>query len=430
MPSHITGATAGRRARSRAARRARWSRRRARRCGAVPTVAAVVSATASATPRGTRTAAERRADRSREREDGDDGRERELPPGSSSERGLSSSVTAAASRSACQRAAGRPASTATTPTAPMTPGALDRGAGAGQRHVEGDEGQNRQPPGDAPDPQEGSGTEGQGREQRHVLAAGRDQVRQTGRPEVLAQVVGQRVVLAEDHAAGERRRARGDGAGQRALGARSDRVDEPGGAAAAPAGRDDLLRAQLRVDAATREPGVVRRQAREAAPDLELGADRRARPRDPWPRAQEHAFVVDEDHCAAHAVRPPARRLEQRRRRAQGMAEERGQRAALDRRDARVPRPRAAQQRAEERGRERAATADRDRNGREHEQGDGPAPAEREPADHGRRGRVPWSRADSGQGGDPPGRRDPGHRDHAWTRSRRAASRFGPIPGT
>jgi hypothetical protein len=42
-------------------------------------------------------------------------------PTSSTARGLSASVTAVASNSACQRAAGRPASTATTPAAPMTP---------------------------------------------------------------------------------------------------------------------------------------------------------------------------------------------------------------------------------------------------------------------------------------------------------------------
>ena len=121
MPSHITGATAGAAARFAGSEASETCSKCSAISGAVAIVAAAVTAAASASGPGTR--ARRSASRHR-------GASASSPataandschPGSPDARGLSASVATAASPSAYQRDAGRPASAATSPAQPITP---------------------------------------------------------------------------------------------------------------------------------------------------------------------------------------------------------------------------------------------------------------------------------------------------------------------
>ena len=121
VPSHMTGATAG------AASTLTGSDTSDRRSkcsaisGAVPSVAAAVTASASASPRGTRRRRRRALSAGTSASIASTAAKLSCQPGSSAARGLAASVTAAASSSAYQRDAGRPASAATRPATPMTP---------------------------------------------------------------------------------------------------------------------------------------------------------------------------------------------------------------------------------------------------------------------------------------------------------------------
>ena len=121
MPSQVTGATAG------AARRFAGSAtsdtvpKTAAPTGAVPSVAAQVTAPASATARGTPRRTSTPLIRAASTVIAVTAAKLSCQPGSSRAAGSSASVTAAASSSACQRAAGRDASVATTAAAPITP---------------------------------------------------------------------------------------------------------------------------------------------------------------------------------------------------------------------------------------------------------------------------------------------------------------------
>ena len=120
IPSHITGAIAAAASRlaGRAASDTCW------KCsaisGAVPTVAAIVMAATSATGSGIRRASTPRSGGA-SASSATTAANESCQPGSPTARGFSASVTAAASPSAYQRCAGRPASAATRPAAPITP---------------------------------------------------------------------------------------------------------------------------------------------------------------------------------------------------------------------------------------------------------------------------------------------------------------------
>ena len=172
--------------------------------GAVPSVAAIVTASASARPRGMPAAPSRVRSAGTSASSASTAAKLSCQPGSAAACGLQASVSAAASSSAYQRDAGRPASAATRPADAHHGRALDRGAGARERHVGGDE-RDRQPqPRAQPEAGRGAEREHERRQQDHVRAAGGDEVRQARRAEVLAHIVGQRAVLPEHHAAGER----------------------------------------------------------------------------------------------------------------------------------------------------------------------------------------------------------------------------------
>ena len=120
IPSHITGAIAA------AARRlaGRAASETCSKCiaisGAVPIVAATVIAATSATGPGTARASTPRSG-GPSASSATTAANDSCQPGSPATRGLSASVTAAASPSAYQRCDGRPASAATRPAAPITP---------------------------------------------------------------------------------------------------------------------------------------------------------------------------------------------------------------------------------------------------------------------------------------------------------------------
>ena len=121
IPSHMIGATAGAAARLAGSDASETCSKWNAISGAVAIVAAAVTAAASASGPGRR--ARRRPSRQR-------GASASRPttaaneschPTSPEARGLSASVTTAASPSAYQRDAGRPASAATSPATPITP---------------------------------------------------------------------------------------------------------------------------------------------------------------------------------------------------------------------------------------------------------------------------------------------------------------------
>ncbi len=119
-PSHITGAIAGAASRFAGNEASDTCWKYSAISGAVPSVAATVTAAASATGRGIRrwkTSRNGGAPTSSAATAAKDS----CHPGSAAVRGLIASVTAAASNSAYQRRAGRPASAATRPATPITP---------------------------------------------------------------------------------------------------------------------------------------------------------------------------------------------------------------------------------------------------------------------------------------------------------------------
>ena len=193
------------------------------------------------------------------------------------------------------------------------PGALDRRPGARERDVDGDQREHREPPRDVPDPEQRRRAERERGEQHDVLPARRHEVREPGGPQVVAQALGQRVVLAEDHAPHERAPPR---AGTPVLSARSARVRT---ASIAPAGppRRRPVAAIPSAESSACTPrrashASCRRSRVEDAADAQLGAHGRRRPAHARARAQQGPLAVQPDDGGSHAERAPPGRLEQR----------------------------------------------------------------------------------------------------------------------
>ena len=197
-------------------------------------------------------------------------------PGSSAARGLRASVTAAASSSAYQREAGRPASAATRPATPMTAARWIDGPppASGTYAATSAIASHRRAV--RPSPATVADREHERREQQDVRAARRHEVGEAGGAEVLADRLGQRAVLTEHHPARERALRRRQAARQRALGAGADAVERAEQPAAAAAGGADRPRAQQRVRVAAALVRVERAERREPAGDRELDAGLRA----------------------------------------------------------------------------------------------------------------------------------------------------------
>ena len=121
MASHMAGATAGAASTLAGSETSEAWPKWAAISGAVPSVAAPVRAVASARPRGSPRRTRPSRTRGASSRMASTAAKLSCQPTSCTARGLTESVTAVASRNACQRAAGRPASTATTAAAPMTP---------------------------------------------------------------------------------------------------------------------------------------------------------------------------------------------------------------------------------------------------------------------------------------------------------------------
>ena len=119
-PSHITGAIAGAASRFAGSEASETSPKWSAISGAVPAVAAIVIAAASATGSGIlRSSAERNG--AAPTSSATTAANESCHPGSPAARGLSTSVSAAASSNAYQRRDGRPARAATRPATPITP---------------------------------------------------------------------------------------------------------------------------------------------------------------------------------------------------------------------------------------------------------------------------------------------------------------------
>ena len=155
---------------------------------------------------------------------------------------------------------------------------LDRRAGAGERHVEGDERERHQQPGAQRRADERPRGEHQRGQQHHVLAADREHVGQPGALELVAHVVREALVLAEDHAAQQRGLVVGQAVYEARLGAPPDHVHESRDAAASladAAERGDLERGAR---PAASLVGVEQPERRDSAPHRDDLAHLRAGP--------------------------------------------------------------------------------------------------------------------------------------------------------
>ena len=246
-------------------------------------------------------------------------------------------------------------------------GALDRRPAAGERHVDRDD-QHR---GDQPrlQRQAGDGAERQDEhaEQQHVLAADRQQMREPRPLEVGLRRLADRLVLAEHHAAQQRRLRRAEPGAQRARRALAGGVERPGEAAArAPGGRPggDLD------GGAGAAPALVAlevRERRDGAAHAQLAADARARRRPPVLRPRHRHLALEPSRAHEPDARdrgpaaPGADGLEQDRPRVDPVPGQRRQPAAAERRHARLGQ-RGAREHGERGGeRQRHAPAQRGR---------------------------------------------------------------------
>ena len=117
------------------------------------------------------------------------------------------------------------------------PGALDRRPGAGERHVEGHQSECEHEPSAKADPEHRARRQDQRRQQHHILAADREDVREAGPLELVTHALVQSLVLPQHHAAQQRRLLFAKPARQPSLGAAAGGVDEAGEAAAPLAGQ-------------------------------------------------------------------------------------------------------------------------------------------------------------------------------------------------
>ena len=294
IPSHITGATAGAASTFAGSEtsdvRSNWTAI----SGAVPIVAATVNAIASANPAGTRRRRSAAPSGPASTMIAATAAKLSCHPASSTARGLSPSVTAAARMRAYAREAGRPASVAATPAAPMTPARwIDGPPPASGTYSAIAPRASRSAP--QPDPEHRREREHEGAEQHHVLPARRDEVRQPGAPGNRRACVGERLVLAENHAAQQRRLRRRQAPPQRILRALAHAVERTGHAAAAASGRRDPVGVQHRVHVARAQPRIGRPEPLEDPVHRELLADPHRRPGHARARPHEHALATEAD---------------------------------------------------------------------------------------------------------------------------------------
>ena len=290
IPSHITGAIAAAASRLAGSAASETCSKCSAISGAVPTVAATVIAATSATgPGSARVSAPRM--RRRERQQRDDGGERQLPAR------LTGHARVERERDRCGEPERVPAvrgpagERGDEPRRAHDPGALDRRPGAGERHVHGHQHERQR----QPHAQRDAGGRARGKdercEQHHVLAADRQHVREPRALEVVAHVVRELLVLAQHHAAHQRRLRLGQPASQPSLGATARGVDDSRRPAPALAGDPQARHVDRGVRAAAPLVGVEAAERRD-----------RARQLDDLAHARPPAHVRGRPHAGHRAV--------------------------------------------------------------------------------------------------------------------------------
>ncbi len=285
--------------------------------GAVAMVAATVIAATSATGPGTRrrVSAPRRRGASASRPA--TAANESCQPGSPTASGLSASVTRRREPERVPARGRAPGQRGDEAGDAHHPRALDRRAGAGERHVDRDQHDRGRQPRSQRHAGEGTEREHERAQQQHVLAADRQQVRQSRALEVGLGRLADRLVLAEHHAAQQRGLGRVEPGAEPARRALAGGVERPG----EPAARASGGRPRAELDRGVR-----------AAPALVVLETRRAaRP------SRAHAARCRHGRRAAAARAPPARRPTRRRGRSRRAPAERrtgqlGRAAAADHR--------------------------------------------------------------------------------------------------
>ena len=253
IPSHIAGATAGRATRFAASDPTetvpKWCAIR----GAVATVAAMLIAVPSASALrgdpGGRPPSSSAARRRVHRKIPTTAAKLSCQPMSEHARGSSARVSDRREQQRVPARAGPAGERRHEPGGAHRAGALDRGAGARDRHVESDQGEQHDQPGAQRQAHQREERPREQAEEDHVLAAHREQVREPRALEVLAGARIDRVVLAEDEPAGEGGLALGHAPAEGGLGPLADRVDPAGEPAAPLAGRLDAIGLERHRDA-------------------------------------------------------------------------------------------------------------------------------------------------------------------------------------
>ena len=234
--------------------------------------------------------------------------------------------------------------------------ALDRGAAAGQRDVEGDEREDQDEPRPQRQPHQRAQPERERGQERDVLPARRDEVGQAGGADVVPDAVGQRPVLPERHAAQQRGGGGRDAVGERRLGAPAGAVDGARDASAASARGDDPSRVQRAVRAADPQPGVVRTEPpQDAAHPDDVARRRTGRPRDAGRGPDEQPAPADARERDDGAAGPGAGRLQEDRVTGRRHAVAHARRRGVERREPRLAAERPGQHRGDQPGREHAS---------------------------------------------------------------------------
>ena len=304
--------------------------------GAVPSVAAIVTASASARPRGTPAAPSRARSAGTSASSESTAAKLSCQPGSAAACGFQASVSAAASSSAYQRDAGRPASAATSPAAPITAARwIDGPAPAsGTYAATSASASHSRALSPSPAAAPSASTSVASRMTFAPLAAtrcARPVVRKSSRTSS---------VSAPSWPSTMPRASAPCGAGTPPVSARSVRARTPSSTPSSPPRRAprraDRLGPQDRVRAAPALVLVVRAERDEAARDRDHGAGHRRRggPAHARRRLDEHPLAAQARRRDARAERAHARVLEQRR--ARGDLAGNDERAAIERGEPRV----------------------------------------------------------------------------------------------
>ncbi len=373
-------------------------------------------------------ACQRAAQPGRERQQPRDGRERQLPARLGDGERVQRERDGGREPERVPARGRAPGQRGDQPRDPHHAGALDRRAAACQRHVDGDQHDRRREPRAQRQPRDGAERQHERAEQQHVLAADREQVREARSLELFLRRRSDRLVLAEHHAAQQRRLRRAEPGAEparRALAGRVERPGEPSTCAAGGGPRRDLDRG---MGAAPALVVLEPRERRDRPPQAQLAADaraaRRARVLGPRDRdlPRQAGTAVEEPHARDRgAAAPRPHGLEQDRPGVDPVPGQCRQPARAERGDARLGQRRAGEHRDGGGERERHAPGERRRQGRRHERQRRRDRPEQQAGDEAEQHEMARMAADHLE----PGRRPP----QRVSSSRSDASRTSPIPG-